>query len=194
MSKFVRNRLHRWRQFALVVAAASVAAAVVALPAAADTSSSVTATIAVAPQIKSVKLSTSSLTFGSCGTQGNLGTATALQFPNGTCSASSVNVASDGTLPEAILVQGAPAIPTDNGTPWVLAGSTTTPGTDNYTLKLTGSSTVWLSSAPQSDLNAGAGGSVLPGSTYSENPQLYGPAASTDQSTSFSTTVTWIAT
>jgi hypothetical protein len=193
MLKLAFIHLRRPGRLPAAVTALACTAGAIAGPSAAATSSSVNATIPVAAQIKSVAISPSTITFANCGPSGNLGSGQQLLFPNGTCSAPGISVGNNGTVPEAILVEGTSAVPSDNGTPWVLS-ATKTPPTDSYALTLLGSTQIFLASGPQTDANAPNGGvSVLPGTNDIEAPQIYGPSASTDPSTTFTATVTWIA-
>jgi hypothetical protein len=186
------------RPLALRLIAAGVAAAALlggASPAARSASSAgVTATIPVV--IKSVTISTRTLAFGRC--SGGYSTGAGLGFPNGTCTTGQVTV-TNGAAPSTILVSGANATPSDGGKAWALCDgpgtpscTLTAPGTDQYTeqdlavdLGLTGACDLNFASTPC--------GHAAPGQAKAESLRLYGPRSSTDQSTTFTTQITWTA-
>jgi hypothetical protein len=112
-------------------------------------SGSATLTIPVVVAVKSITLSFSSMSYGTC--SGGTSTGTALGFPNGVCSTPQLDLTT-GTAPSNVSIMGANAVPSDSGTNWVLcwpfpgaptstptcAGSTDTstgyarPGADSY--------------------------------------------------------------
>lgn len=181
------------------------AALIVAPPPAA--AGQVTASIpVVAPVVRSVNVSPVSVTYASC-TKADGSTAAGVTFPNGTCSTPAVTVTNSGVAAN-VHVQGADAVPTDNGTHWTLCnstascsgplqGGTSRPGTDQYaeqTASATFASGTDLSASPQCDKAFNAGGcAATAGQASIETVRLVAPQSSSDPSTSFSTTLTWIA-
>jgi hypothetical protein len=157
---------------------------IVVVPSQASPGASLTATVPVSAQFKSVTLSTGSATFGNC--VGGSSTGNVLGFPNGTCSTPAFTVTNNGTVPESLDVQATNATPSDNGTPWALIGSGT-PGADQYQL---GNGSEPFSTTATPDVIAAT---LPPLSDVSEALTLVGPSRSSDASPSFSTAVTWTA-
>ena len=216
---------HRGR--AALVAVSTVAIVGMAAPPAFASSSNGTATFGLStqPQIFSVTVSQTISTFNSC--SGGNSTASSLGFPNGTCFAGvldgyngssftpAVSITNTGE-PGNIEINGANAIPSDNGTPWTLCtynvtGSTLCGGSnsgsgaglDQYSLyggsgnERAGVPNV-LNTAACDQLfdvqaNNNSGCAATSGQVGSEGFQLAGPKASTDTSTSWSIAVTWTA-
>lgn len=161
-------------------------------PAAASGTGAVTATINVGSQVLSLTVSPSAISFCTPGSP--------LTFPNGTCLASSPIAVTYGSTSGHIDVNGADAVPQDNGTHWTLCGgggaactkSTNTPGLDQYELGT--SSTFILTNTPQCDTAFNATClPVSPGQTVNETYLLEGPASSTSSASTFTTTMTWTA-
>ncbi|HXW59807.1 MAG TPA: hypothetical protein VEJ23_10065 [Solirubrobacteraceae bacterium] len=180
--------------FGALGAAAVLVTGAVAIPTGASASGVLQATIPVTPStvIKSVTISPTSVTFGeSPGTcTQDQSTTTKLQFPNGVCTAPKVTVTDNGSgTNEQISVNGADAVPSDMGTNWALT-SNTSPGSNEYRVS-NGGAALTTTATCDSDFTQCA--SVSPNSSQAETLTLTGPTSSTDQSTSFSTQVTWTA-
>ena len=182
------------------------------------TAASVTVTIAVAPRassaaqppptppVRSVTVSPAVVTYGDCSGAYRR----ALSFPNGRCVSAGVQVR-NGAAPARIEVAGAAAVPADGGRRWTLCGGagapacsgpSEAPGSDQYSERTAGqerapgaAGDTLLSDAPECDLAFGSAGCrARPGQIASERLALTGPAASSDRSTTFTTTVIWAAT
>lgn len=181
---------------------ASAALAVLPIePARAAQSATATATINVL--IRSVTLSTSNLTYGGC--TGGSSTGSSLGFPNGICTTGTV-VVTNGSAPATISVTAANAVPSDGGKAWAPCGGSGTPrcavglrspGTDQYLEELgNGSGTVVLGTSPFCDPDFSSHGpcrAANPGQAANEVLQLVGPQSSTDNSATFTTSITWTA-
>jgi hypothetical protein len=144
---------------------------------------------------------------------------TPLNFPNGLCESAPITI-TNGGAGGRIEVSGGNAVPSDQVTNWSLCGAggnsctgtpvcTTAPGG----LQLCGAAPPGVDQFEQSTGNAGgfagpnlapglacdtafdsAGGCVSsPGQVGTESVDLTGPTSSTDQSSTFSTVVTWVA-
>lgn len=198
---------HRRRGILVAIAGAVGVSCLSALPAAAD-SGSVGVTVNIA-QI-SITVSPSTATLTGC-SRGN-STPTQLGFPNGQCEGGAFITITNTGAGSHISVEATNAIPADNGTPWSLctfggatpcSGPTITgvvaPGTDQFAMTVQSASVPPLE-GPQSlsttllpDGHFGSGGAAAAGAMQKENTLLYGPQSSTDQSASFSTSITWVA-
>lgn len=179
--------------------AALVLVSAVSAPALAAGSGSVQATVNVAPSpVKSVTLSTNTLTFNSCVTSsGTVGTQ--LGFPNGRCGTGPVTV-SEGTAPTIVALGVSPFSPVDGGTPWTLENQSATPGPDQFleTLVVPGSTgnpaTPAVLGTLGTDPILNPGNVATAGQSASEVFGLIGPQTSTDPSPQFTQTLTWTAT
>jgi hypothetical protein len=174
------------------------AAAVAAVPvgsALAASSGSVAETITVA--VRSVTVSPTSVAMCS--------SSAPLTFPNGTCRASGITI-TNGSASGHIDVQGANAVPSDNGTNWTPCGSsagtsctgTNGPGQDQYAtiVNSIGPSGTILSNSPECDYGfdgSTSGCTAASGQSATENINVTGPSASTDSSPTFTSSVTWTA-
>lgn len=165
--------------------------------------SQVTATINVVAVVKSVTISVSTLTYGFC--NGGSSTTNKLGFPNAQCFTANYTV-TNGTTAAQIDVTGSDAVPSSGGTPWTLCGGSaaactapsSSPGQDQYKETVfngtAGASTI-LTDGPQCDgafSNPTCGTSVA-GASDSEALQIYGPTASSDGSSAFTSTITYTA-
>lgn len=172
--------------------------------------SQISATInVVPPAVKSVTVSVTDLTYGSCG--GGSSTANQLGFPNGHCQASGYTVTNGNTAAQ-IDVTGADAVPSSGATAhWTLCngqvigpctGTGYFPGQNQYGETVINPTTVnqWqtaLANSAQCDLgfwnsNTTCGTSAATTSA-SEYLVILGPSASSDGSSTFTTTVTYTA-
>jgi hypothetical protein len=176
--------------------------------ASAATSGGLTATIPIAPPpVKSVTVSATSETFGSC-----TGTSTtALSFPNGHCNTPSVTVSNDGPTAEQIYVQGSDAVPADGGTHWTLCsvqgsaappcpgGTSGAPGVNQFfgaTGSVTSATPLALSAQCDVGFQPSQGGTcnASPGQVgAAESLLMEGPSQTSDTSPTFTTTITWTA-
>jgi len=145
-------------------------------------------------------LSTSNVTFGSCSGGNNPASQLNMMgFPNGQCTSGPVTVTLSGNA-SSVSVTGTDATPIDNGRSWSLCGvdpscTTSSPGVDQYSLQAIDSANqathTNLGDTAACDAAFGCTGSGVTSKT--EYLQLTGPASSTDNSSSFSTTITWTA-
>lgn len=164
---------------------APYAGELVVSPAPSGSNASLTATVSVAGQFKSVTVSTNSETFANC--SGGSSSGATLGFPNGNCSTPSFEVTNNGSVPESLDVQATNATPSDGGTPWSLITSEASPGQDQFRLS---NQDAFLSTTPAPDT---AAGTLQPNGVANESLTLTGPSASSDPSNTFSTAVTWTA-
>lgn len=190
---------------ALAVSATAALLALTATPALADDRGSTTATINIA--VRSVTVTPSAVTYGNCVDSNILSTGNGLTFPNGACGAPTealdgvtAIVVTNGDVPSHIDVEGADAVPADQGPHWILVGGSGVPSQDEFaelTLNagLTGAGgEVYLSTTPQCDYPLYQGSCFAQaGEPGADVLNMKGPSASTDPSTSFTTTVTWLA-
>lgn len=167
----------------------------------------VNATVSTSFPIKAVTVTaTGTLGFASCTGGSSPANGTAMGFPNATCSTTSYAVANAGNTTEAISVAGSTATPADSGTAWSLCGgagdptcsNAGSPGPNQYGMTASapaGSPSVRLSLSAQCDAVFPNCQAVPPGSGGSDTEQLglVGPQSSTDQSSTFSMTVVYIA-
>jgi hypothetical protein len=182
-----------------------------ALPAAAATGST-TATIPIA--VISITVSPGNVTFANC-IEGN-SLPGALGFPNGHCSTPTITITNTGAASH-VFIQGTDATPLDGGTKWALCNPI--PSDNLGGPACTGAPTGFAAFKPGADqfdmqnlANQGVGplilttplcdnalpftpcGAALANTAYMESVAMQGPTSSTDQSNSFSTTITWTAT
>jgi hypothetical protein len=138
-----------------------------------------------------------------------------LTFPNGDCYlplGSGITI-TNGGVGGHIDVQGASAQPADGGQDWTLCGGVVpctgngSPGVDQFTefgqgtKPFIGGGDVTFTTSPQCDMafdnspyGVGSPGCMTtPGQEAVEYTDLVGPSSSTDQSQSFTTSVTWMA-
>jgi hypothetical protein len=186
-------------------------------------SASVNLSLNTVPTIRSVTVSPGKATFGSCSggfaTRNTKSTSTRLGFPYGQCSVGrwSGPLNGDGLFPVTvtntgiasyIYVNGASAVPSDNGTEWSLcnrgdnpavmcgARGHDWPGTDQYMVQNFGpnrENRTGLTDTPTCDREFDLNGRcwALQGSSQTEGFQLTGPYQSSDSSTSWTVTITW---
>lgn len=171
--------------------AVGAAVAVVATPALAATSGSVQATVNTAPPpVKSVTLSTSALTFGSC--SGGNSTPTQLGFPSANCFTDPVTV-TNGSAPSVITIALGQFSPSDGGTPWTFTQGN--PGQDQFAENLQqGNTSFPLIQAGDDPVFSPLGKLAPAGASAAEQLHLFGPSGSTDPSPQFTQAVTWTAT
>jgi hypothetical protein len=172
------------RRALTAVALSAVALVATGVPARAGNSVGVTIGVVPAP-VKSVTVSVSSLTYGSC--SGGSSTAGQLGFPNATCSTASY-IVTNGNAAAQIDVTGADAVPSSGLTHWTLVPNM--PGQDQYTEGIVGTTFTLLTNSPQSDRSFG---SAAAGYSQSEAAIIGGPSSSTDASPTFTTTITYTA-
>jgi hypothetical protein len=172
-----------------------------------------TATINVAPAIRSISVSPSTTTFDTCHSTLNA----SLTFPNDACyttGADDVTI-TNGALAGHVDVNGADAVPHDSGQHWTLCGGsgpsctgaapgggggclgqciTNEPGIDQFVeWGGAGPYTPFLTNSPQGDTVFGALGSAAVGQSATEGLEFIGPSSSTDLSSTFTTAWTWTA-
>lgn len=133
----------------------------------------------------------------------------ALSYPNSVCNSQEFTLV-NGSARSHLYVHGGDMIPADSGTPWTLCflapqpacAAPLHPGLDQYQMQTVYATTGGgraLTNGNQCDAFAAgavvfedgcraAGGAAIPG-----HFQLVGPSVSTDNSSTFSTTVTWTA-
>ncbi len=169
------------------------------VPVSADTSGTTTGTINIA--VRSINVSPSTTSFNACADNLSHATGSVLSFPNGNCGTIPGVTITNGTAPGHIDVQGANAIPSDSGTPWTLCGgggssctggTSTTPGTNQFLEQATGGGPILTTSA-QCDTGFSSGCAATSSQATTEILALFGPSASTDTSTAFTTVWTWTA-
>jgi hypothetical protein len=192
-----------WQSLIAAVLGFSAVASLLASSARASAtpSASVQETINVA--VRSLTVSPSSVSV--CSTQ------SPLTFPNGSCSTPTITI-TNGAAGGHIDIAGTNAVPSDQtGTSWALCveltsctGSNGYPGADQYreyNLVNPGAGTAYqgldLTTAGACDEvfdePSGFACSSSPGQTATEFVNLMGPASSTDQSPTFSASITWTA-
>ena len=160
-----------------------------------------TPTATPTPNIVSITLSTSNLTFGNCSGGNNPASQpNTMGFPNAQCTSGSVTVTLSGSA-SSVSINGTDAAPIDDGPSWTLCGvnpacTNGSPGVDQYSMQSVDSANqaayTNLGHGAACDAAFGCGGNVGVASK-TEYFQLTGPASSTDNSGSFSTTITWTA-
>ncbi len=182
-------------------------------PAFASDSGGTTATINVGPPlIRSITVSPPTVTFKGC--SGGSSTSTVLGFPSGQCNTNnSAITVTNGPTAGHIFVGGADAVPSSGSTHWTLCGqsgpplcsgpnggSGPLPGKDQYNINRFASGTPAndLTTTPRCDLNFNVSGDPCLAAASQSNASaelmtLFGPTVSTDASSVFTTTVTWMA-
>ena len=164
---------------------------------------SVTATVNTLPQIISVTVSTDQLTYTNC--TGGSSTTVTLGFPNGRCTAGPITI-QNGGVTASVSVFGTGAVPSDGGAPWTLCDGlqidctgtdASTPGQNEF---LESTSNVTDPTAQEFPIPAQVAGcdfafgcQVSPGFSATELLHITGPAATTDPSPRFTSTITWTA-
>lgn len=173
----------------------------------------VQATIAVAEdtpppdEIRSIVVDPTAVAFGECvGKDG--AAAGGMTYPNGKCVTPLISITNTGA-PSSIHVLGADAVPSDAGPAWTLCYSASCaaadglPGADQFTGRTFapgGPGEQFLMSVPRCDYAFATTTAASPscwatsGQTQTERVEIVGPEASSSAATSFSTTLTWIAT
>ena len=206
------------------VASLALASSTCFVPAAfSDSGNAVHATIKVAggseepPPTRSVTVSPSTVTYGSC-TENGTGkpTGNELKLPAGECFAPTQSAdgaaeitVTNGSEPSQIDVAGAQAAPNGGGTDWQLCGNGLTctgsdgqqPGADQYleaTLSLAGElqTGAILTGAPQCDKAFQPGAAGCQASADEHHAELLaieGPESSSSRSATFTTSITWTA-
>ena len=182
--------------------------------------SSIAISLKVVSTIVAVTVSPSSANFGGCaGGNGSVNTAStsaALGFPNGHCSLGTpgahgsfpITITNTGVAAD-VYVNGANAVPSDKGTEWGLCNFGTNPsvkcsadegklpGNNQYVVQNFTSGSMnptGLTGGMTCDTQFAAGGcSAVQGVAQAEGILLTGPASSSDQSTSWTVTITWTA-
>jgi hypothetical protein len=173
----------------------------------------------VAPPTLSVTMSPTSASCGnySGGQSPRASTATALGFPNATCSVGVPGGAgsfpfkiTNGTASSQIEIEASSAVPSDGGTQWTLCGTSVPctgpasqsgkfPGANQYVAEnfaeakpfneLTGTPAC----DPDFDVGTIAGCSASPRQSQTEGIEVIGPSSSKDNAQSWTITITWIA-
>ncbi|HEX6488363.1 MAG TPA: hypothetical protein VF137_05740 [Candidatus Dormibacteraeota bacterium] len=179
---------------------------------------SVTATIDIA--VRSVTVTPSTITYGNCVDGSGQSTATGL-VAGGACNTGATTITiTNGPVGGTIDVNGADAIPSDNGTHWTLCGGNGAPnctGSSNPTQPpypiFAGNLPGPNQFAEETNSTAANGGTILSGTPQCDrafaNPAvctatagqvatgevltLWGPQSWTDPSLTFTTVVTWTA-
>ena len=221
LSLRLERRPRRWTgraPLAVTAAAAMLALVVLAAPAGADTSASVTATVSVL--VRSVSATPSTFAFNKCFFPNNkpAGPFASLPFPNGNCGVSPdayVITLSFGAAPSSLAMSATNFSPSDGGTPWTFCAefssnvradlpacagpalSTTRrlPGTDQVQLNLStplGVQGTDVSNTPYCAFG-GTRCAERSGGTDSVWPVIEGPNTTTDASLTFSSTITFYA-
>lgn len=208
-----RSAGHGTRARATAIAACGLAALMslaAAVPAIAGESSSVTATINVAPpSTASVVVGPTAVTYGSCsGSDPN-----ELTFPNGTCTApdttnGQIAVEDNGSAAETIDVAGGSARPNSMNANerWTLCPAAANPqcmpmgpGQNEFSELLShvanGGSNLYLTETAACDeaFDSDGGCVAAAGETQGERLSLTGPIKSTVSATTFTTQITWTA-
>ena len=200
----VEHRLRRRPTLSALAAVATLAALVVfAVPAGAGSNGTATGTVTIA--LRSVSVSPDTFTYDQCQNTGNA-TPGELLIPNGTCS-TAVNAltVTNGDTPASIEVSASNFVPADNGTPWQLCladpapactGGSLVPGPDQARAEVFNSvgthENVINSPVCEHFFNTSCGESAA-GEVAQVGADVIGPSSSTDQSPTFSNTITWIA-
>jgi hypothetical protein len=175
----------------------------------------------VPPPILGVTMSPTSASCGnySGGQSPRASTATALGFPNATCSVGVPGGAgsfpfkiTNGTASSQIEIEASSAVPSDGGTQWILCRAGTSapctgpasqsgklPGANQYMAEnfalekplnqLTGTPAC----DPEFDVGTTAGCSASSRQSQTEGIEVIGPSSSKDNSQSWTITITWIA-
>jgi hypothetical protein len=175
----------------------------------------------VPPPVLSVTMSPTSASCGnySGGQSPRASTATALGFPNATCSVGVPGGAgsfpfkiTNGTASSQIGIEASSAVPSDGGTQWALCGTGTAAsctGPASQSGKLPGANQYMAENFaaqkplnqltrtpvcdPDFDVGTIAGCSASPQQSQTEGIEVIGPSSSNDGSQSWTITITWIA-
>jgi len=199
---------------ALGVIAAVGSAAALCASALADSGSSLGETIYVTPPVRSISVATPS-----GGTSIDIcSAASPLSFPNGECGVPNAVDVTNGPVAGHIYVQGADAVPSDNGTSWQLCGgaggltctgpapspdqetfggSPSFPGQDQYQQQTeTEAGDTPLTNAAQCNIGYYQGAcAATAAQSITEAIAVIGPSVSSDTTaTTFTSSVTWMAT
>jgi hypothetical protein len=186
-------------------------------------SASINLSLNTVPTIRSVTVSPGKATFGSCSgglaARNTKSTSTRLGFPYGKCWVGRWTgpLNGDGLFPVTVTntgiaayidVNGASAVPSDDGSEWSLCNRGSNPavtcggrghnwpGTDQYLVQNFGPNREnpnGLTDTPTCDREFGLDGRcwALEGASQNEGMELTGPYQSTDSSTSWTVTITW---
>jgi hypothetical protein len=209
-----RARIRPSRVTAIAAGVLGLVATMMALPAAASTSGSNTATVQlVPPAVRSITVSPATAVFNHCSPN-----ATALAFPNGACQVGLQDATTgaitggititNGSVAGHIDVNGQNATPSDvGGTPWTLLTTPSTPGINQFIEETFGSSLVNSNGSLVAPTPLCDGAFTLAGTppnqtgdcsasanqSANEALLLEGPSSSTDQNGPFTITTTWTA-
>lgn len=182
-------------------------------------SASITLSLNTVSSIRAVTVSPAKAVFGNCtngsAIEGTLSTPSKLGYPDGECWFGIL----DGSLPilitnkgigSYVYVSGSDASPADGGDQWSLcntgddpavactADDHRAPGVDQYLLRNFGPNGIaehsGLTDNPACDLNFGLprGCWAAQGQFQTEGVELIGPASTTDNSTKWTVTITWM--
>jgi len=177
---------------------------------------STNATVNVLPTTRSITVSPGQVTFSDChrGQRPYHSTSTLLGQPNGECSVGTLGThgtypitIDNAGIPSNIEVSASNAVPADNGTRWRLCsthghpactGPRGAPGVDQYKARTTARgelNATPLTASPACDFvfDASGGCRAARGQLRHEGIKLIGPTRFSDNSTSFTITITWIA-
>jgi len=205
MNSKVKLFSHTTRRLRLLSAGAAVAAVLVgsalsASAVAASDTGSVSETISVG--VRSLTVSPGSISECTAGAP--------MTFPNGACISAGVSI-TNGAAGGHVDINGANAEPADGGYPWTLCGPGLTatcsgsgglPGQDQYRQQTLGASSVagpYFGNAPICDtafdgtVSGTADCTSTPGQVGNETVEVWGPSSSTDQSSTFTSSITWTA-
>ena len=205
---------------AVGILAAAVPLAVATAPVGASaTGTTGTVSATVTTETRSITVSPASFTYAACviGSGNNqTSTGSTLAFPDGLCRFSPAQGPSNevtitnGAATAHIDESGADFVPADAGTDWTLCGgagpvctgTNNLPGRDQYAEQslntVTANSFILLDNNLQCDASFASGATndpclASPSQSATEAFFMTGPSASTDNSGSFSTTITWSA-
>jgi hypothetical protein len=177
---------------------------------------SINLSLTTVPTIRSVTVSPASASFATCSggmaSQNTRSTTSKLGFPNGRCVVGLVNpgiypiTITNTGIASAIYVSGSSASPADGGTEWALCnrgfnpfvdcrGHDGLPGSDQYFVENfspLGDRHSGLSDTPTCDIEFGPRCWAVQGASQTEGLELIGPSGSSDSSTKWSLTITWI--
>jgi hypothetical protein len=203
----------RFRPTAVVVAAMATLVALVAFAVPSGAASNGTATGTVTVALRSVSVGPNSFAYDQCFDLNDQGwSGSVLVINGGECGSATQLMVTVGSVPAIVDVQGTNFAPADNGTPWVLCApgngcngppnATYLPGADQAQVFLTGDgpqfskpAQSFVVDAATCDKSVNFNCTPVPaGTAVSQNVSLIGPTSSTDLSTTFTDTITWIAT
>ena len=192
----------RRRRLGGAAAATMLALAALAVPAGAANNGTATGTVTIA--VRSVSVSPDTFSYDNC--TSSSGQTDGLVIPNGTCStAQNALTVTNGSVPAEIEVGASNFVPADNGMPWqicigvaphVCTGTSFAPGADQAKVStfVPVGTHLYLDNAPACDrFMNGQCGEAAAGVSGQEGVEVVGPLSSTDQSPTFSNTITWIA-